>query len=262
MLTAEQIQSREGRLTASRVGVLMHGDSAAIYRLWQEMIGDPEFVPEDLSGVWPVQLGITTEALNLDWFARRFGAVTRRGEVVVHPEAPWAAATLDGWSETHGCPIECKHVGGFEPRETVIARYQPQFHWQAWVTQTKRVASSIIMGAQAPIIELIEIDADYMKELITRADAFMMCVRTLTPPSIVPPVAPPQPALREVEMTGNNSWAAMADDWLSNRIPAAVFEAAAKDLKALVPSDAARCHGHGVEVKRDRAGRLTVRKAA
>ncbi|KAF0138657.1 MAG: hypothetical protein FD153_1184 [Rhodospirillaceae bacterium] len=92
-----QRRARDGKLTASRVGVLMNGDEAAIYALWREMIGAPDYKPEDLSDVWAVQLGSCTESLNLDWYERRTGrSVTRRGDVVVHPTLPWAAATLDG----------------------------------------------------------------------------------------------------------------------------------------------------------------------
>src|SRR5690606_21636023 len=72
-LTAAQLQARGGKLTASRVAVLMRGDERALYGLWREMTGDPSYVPEDLSGVWPVQLGAVTEALNLSWYARITG---------------------------------------------------------------------------------------------------------------------------------------------------------------------------------------------
>jgi YqaJ-like viral recombinase domain len=96
MLSSEQIEARKGKLTASRIACLMTGDAVAIDRLYREMIGEEQ--PEDLSGIWPVQLGTATEQLNLDWYERKNRTpVTRRGEVVVHPEYSWAACTLDGW---------------------------------------------------------------------------------------------------------------------------------------------------------------------
>lgn len=98
MLSPDQIEARRGKLTASRVACLMNGTKEEILNLWRELVGDPKWEPEDLSGVWPVQLGSTTEELNLDWFELKTGkSVTRRGEVVVHPEYEWAACTLDGW---------------------------------------------------------------------------------------------------------------------------------------------------------------------
>jgi predicted phage-related endonuclease len=98
MLNAAQMKARDGKLTASRVACLMTGDNDKILNLWRELVGDPAYVEEDLSNVWAVQLGTATEELNLDWFERRTGKkVTRRGEVVIHPECDWAACTLDGW---------------------------------------------------------------------------------------------------------------------------------------------------------------------
>ena len=99
MLNAEQIKARTGKLTASRIACLMKGDAKEIYNLWLEMTGQ-EFEHEDLLRVWPVQLGSATEQLSLDWFEMKNGLpVTRRGEVVVHPDYEWAACTLDGWVE-------------------------------------------------------------------------------------------------------------------------------------------------------------------
>jgi hypothetical protein len=41
----------------------MTGDADKIMNLWRELVGDPAFVPEDLSGIWVVQLGSHTESL-------------------------------------------------------------------------------------------------------------------------------------------------------------------------------------------------------
>jgi predicted phage-related endonuclease len=100
MLSTEQIAARKGKLTGSRISVLMTGNAEGIMNLWREMTDDPSFVPEDLSKIWAVRRGECTEQLNLDWFEMKNGLpVTRRGEVVVHPDYPWAAVTLDGFVE-------------------------------------------------------------------------------------------------------------------------------------------------------------------
>lgn len=258
MLSPAQIEARENKLTASRVACLMTGDEAAMMNLWREMVGEP-FETEDLSGVWPVQLGSHTESLNLDWFERKHGEVTRRGEVVTH-NIGWAACTLDGWSVQHDCPIECKHVGGREPIETVLARYQPQFHWQMIVTDRKRVAASIIMGANEPAVDLIDIDDTYAAELWERAKGFMRCVHELRPPFATAAVAAPVRAEKTYDMTGNNAWGANAATFITTRQARKDNEAAEKELKGMVPADAARCHGHSIEAKRDKAGRLSLKE--
>lgn len=260
-LTAAQYAARDGKLTASRVACLMRGDEAAILNLWREMVGDPSFVAEDLSGVWPVQLGVATEPLNLAWYARKTGRqLTRQGEVVIHPRAGWAAATLDAWDDALPGPIEAKHVGGREPLATIVARYQPQIHWQMMVTEARQAAFTIIEGANEPVVENIPFDERYAAELWSRAEAFMRCVETLTPPFAVPAIAAPTIPERIVDLTGDNEWADHAATWRENAAAKKKAETAEKALKAKVPSDAARCFGHGVTINRDRAGRLSLRE--
>jgi hypothetical protein len=259
-LTAQQIEARTGKLTASRVACLMTADETKIMDLWREMTGDPTFQPEDLSGVWPVQLGVATEALNLAWFERKHGAVVRQGEVAVDLFHEWAAATLDGWSVQYGCPVECKHVGGREPLERIIERYEPQMQWQMLVTSAEQCALSVIMGADEPVIEFVPHDADYARELLSRAQQFMECVWSRTAPVALPAVAAPVRPTKTYDMTGSNSWASHAATWIETYAAKQAATAAEKEIKLLVPDDAVLCHGHGVSVKRDKAGRLSLRQ--
>jgi hypothetical protein len=259
MLSPNQVAARDGKLTASRVACLMTGDAVKIHDLWRELIGDPAFVPEDLSGVWAVQLGSHTEALNLDWFERKHGPISKRGDVVTHANG-WAACTLDGWSDLHSCPIECKHVGGREDLSTIIARYQPQMHWQMIVTGATQCAISVIEGANEPIVEYIDKDEVYAADLMARAEAFMQHVRDLTPPVVLAPVAAPVKAEKTYDMAGNNVWGANAATWLATKQAKKDCESAEKELKALVPADAVRCFANGIEIRRDRAGRLSIKE--
>jgi predicted phage-related endonuclease len=260
MLTPQQQAAREGKFTASRAGILMNGDEVALTNLWRELVGDPSYEPENLDDVWAVRLGSCTEQLNLDWFERRKGPVTRRGEVIVHPDHDWAACTLDGWSVDHACPVEGKHVGGREPLDTIIARYQPQMHWLMLVTGAKQCALSVIMGANPPVVEFVRRDPAYEQILWANAQAFMACVWSLTPPVPQAPVAPPVRAETTYDMAGNNAWAVEATLWLECREAATKATAAERALKALVPADAVRCHGYGVAITRNRAGSLALRE--
>src|SRR5262245_9200028 len=258
MLTEAQIKARAGKLTGSRVACLMTGDVEKIMALYLEMIGEGE--PEDLSQVWPVRLGEATEQLNLDWFEARNGLLTRRGDVVVHLRYPWAAATLDAWCDALGCPVEAKHVGGREPLEVVIDRYQPQMQWQMEVTGAVECALSVIMGANEPIVEFIPRDAEYAGEMINRGRQFMHCVETRRVPVVLEPVAPPADATKIIDMTGNNEWASRAHEWLANLDAADTVKEAEKILKSMVPAEAKKCHGHQIQITRDRAGRLSLRE--
>jgi predicted phage-related endonuclease len=259
MLTETQKLARAGKLTASRVACLMTGDKVKIIQLWREMCGDPTYVEESLDEVWAVRLGETTESLNLEWYEKIKGkALTRKGEVVVHPDYPWAAATIDAYDLSLPGPVECKHVGGFEKFDTVLARYQPQVHWQMECTQSRYCALSVIEGARQPRIEIIEYDKGYAEELMSRALKFMEHIWNMTEPVVLDPVVLAS-RTKEYDMTGHNQWAAFARDFLDHQKAAKTFKYAETELKGLVPNDASTATGHGVVAKRDRALRVSIR---
>ena len=258
-LTAAQIAARAGKLTASRIACLMVGDPVAIDRLYREMIG--EAVPEDLSDVWPVRLGECTEQLQLDWYERKQRqAVSRRGDVVEHPALPWAAATLDGWIVELRCPIEVKHVGGREPMEISIERYSPQVQWQMEVTGSAQCAFSVIFGASEPVVDFLERDADYAAEMVKRGHQFMAFVEKRIPPVALPPVPAPIIADKAYDMNGRNEWTASAVTWRDTWQAARDHEDSGKVLKSLVPEDAKKAFGAGVQITRNRVGNLSLRE--
>lgn len=263
-LTKAQRAARDGKITASRVATLMHGDEAAILNLWRELAGDPDHQPEDLSGKFHVVLGSYTEALNLAWIARHHGlSLTRIGESVSLPDHPWAACTLDAWDDDAGAPVEAKHVNAYSKLPEVVERYRPQLAWQCIITGAETARLSVIIGTNAPVIETVPVDINYAAELWDRAEAFWRCVETLTPPVALPPAPePPPPATRTVDMTGNNAFASDAADWLDNRAAAKAFDAAAKSLKTAMPEDAASAYGHGVTLTRARNRAITIKADA
>lgn len=261
MLTEAQRLAREGKLTASRVAPLMTGDKAKIMAVWRELCGDPTYEEEDLDEVWAVQLGSTTEQLNLDWYERKSGrTLSRRGEVVVHPDYDWAAATLDGFDDVIPGPIECKHVSGFEKRDAVIQRYQPQCHWQMECTGTRQCALSMIEGGRQPYIEMVPYNKEYADELLARALRLMEHVWNMTPPVEMEPIELKRISRqKDYNMTGNNQWATAAADWLNHKEAAKLWDISVETIKGLVANDAASATGYGIVVKRDRANRISIR---
>jgi len=260
MLTSDQIAIRKTLMTSSDIKPLMDGNADEIMRVYLEKIGERE--PENLDDVWPVQLGIATEALNLMWFEKK-NKVTLAGRNVLIRSSRfnWAGATLDGWCEELKCPVECKHVGGREPIEVIIDRYQPQLQWQMMVTEAQQCAISIIAGANEPVVEFIPRDNDYIGIEIDRAAQFMEFVRRGEAPIALEPVPPPADAQKIYDMTGDNVWGTYSNLWLETRLAASSNADASKVLKEKVPADAKKCFGNGVQITRDRAGRLSLREA-
>jgi hypothetical protein len=261
-LTAEQQQLRRGKLTASRVAVLMRSDVEGIYRLWLEMTDQAE--PENLDHIWAVQLGAATEQLNLDWYEEKNAhIITRRGDVVTHPDYEWAACTLDGWINAAECPIETKHTGGREPLEVIIERYWPQMGWQMFITGAKQCALSVIMGASEPIVKFIERDQaaeEYIQEMLARGQQFMASVEQRIPPVDLPPVAAPIVATKTYDLSADNIWVSNAIEWIETKPYSDRCKDAEKTLKSRVPEDAVKTFGAGVRITRDSAGRLSLRE--
>jgi len=259
-LTKRQNIARHGKMTGSRINELMSDNPLRVYRLWQELTGDPDYVPEDFEDNWQVKLGESTEQLHVNWVQKTHGDITQRGKVFQHRKLEWAAVTLDGWVEALAIPLETKHNNGFERVDEVIRRYQPQLHWTMYCTSTDKIMFSIIRGAREPEQFIVPIDNSYMFELFAQAEEFMVdYVRELREPVANPFIKPPKiEAVRTVDMTGNNLWAAAASRWKENAEAKKAFDFAAKEIKEATPQDAKEAYGHGIRAKRNKAGALTI----
>lgn len=259
-LTAKQIEAREGKLTASSVGILMRGDAERIYNLWLECIGDPAWVAPDFSDNWAVQMGNATEQLNLDWYEKKYGKVSRQGEVVTMASCAWAACTLDGFDAGRGIPIECK-FSLYKKPDDVRDWYMAQLHWQMAVTGTRQCAISVITGGNEPVVEYIDYNDAYADELWKRARDFWACVQNLTPPVALEAVKPsvPKEQWRTVSMEGNSKWATEAYEWIDNKDSAKRFKDAAEGIKSLIEPDVGIASGHGIKVKRSIDGKLSIK---
>lgn len=259
-LNAAQVAARTGRLGSSDMGKLMTGDAIAIHDLWLEKT--LQKIPDDLEWVWAVQRGVATEPFNIRFFEHDFNmTVSRQGDVVSHWRYDWACCTLDGWINELRCPIECKDVGGREPMEVIEERYQPQMQWQMEITGASQCALSVTIGGAHPVVEFYQRNANYAAEMVKRGAMFIQHVRNMTPPVELPAVPAPIDAKAIYDMTGNNEWANQAGIWTELRDSAEAYDDAAKILKSLVPADAKKCVGHGVQITRNRVGHLSLREA-
>jgi hypothetical protein len=159
-----------------------------------------------------------------------------------------------------GYAIECKHVGGREPMETNINRWQPQLQWIMCCTQSKKIALSTIEGANEPRIDIIDRDDEYIAEMIHRGAQFMDCVARRIPPVHLAPIPGPVVVSKTYDMSGDNRWATAAATWLVTKDAAREHAEAEKNLKEIMPPDAKKCTGYGVVITRNRAGRLSLRE--
>lgn len=262
-LTPEQHRLRDGKVTASFVPYLMAGDTDKILSEWRRLVGDPAWEADDLSDNWPVQFGSYIETFALDWHEQKTGQpLTRRGEVVTHPELPHVCATLDAFREADGCALDCKALGAWRKIDERSQFYTPQLIVQSGCTTAKRAALLIIHGGAEPQEYPVEWTAEYADQVWRRIDQFWRCVLDLVPPVDVAPTLAPVPAIKEYDMAASNAWADRAAAWLASRAAAKEFDGAVKELKTLVPADAARCFGHGIRIDRAKNGNLSIKEHA
>lgn len=261
MLSPTQLAARDGKITASFLPKLMAGDNDAILNEWRRVVGDPEWVPENLDDSWPVQFGSFIEPFALDWHEHKTGQIlSRRGEVVTSLQRPYFCCTLDAYRADDRTVIDCKAPGQWRKVDDVLAYYVPQLVGQKACVGADRAALLVVHGGSEPQEYPIEWDANYEAEVWRRVDHFQNCVEFLTPPVALPPVAAPVKAEKTYDFATNNHWVSEAAAWLQNRQAAKDFSAAEKQLKSIVPADAACVTGGGISCRRDKSNRLSIRE--
>lgn len=253
---------RRSGIGGSDANVILSGDTERIVRLWREKRGEVE--AEDLTSVLPVMLGTWTEAFNRQWYEKDTGYVVGQvGSSLVCNLHPWRRCTLDGFVEAKAAVFEAKHVGAFYKADEVLSRYMPQLQHNMAVCRSERALLSVIFGNHKWEVYEVVSDWLYQEDLLIAETRFWDCVRNGDVPVTAPvPAAPCPVGVREICLEGNNVWACAAQDWLDCREAAQRHKQATASLKTQVEPDVARAFGHGIEVRRSKAGALTIRELA
>jgi hypothetical protein len=170
----------------------------------------------------------------------------------------WRTATLDG-RVSDGSIWEAKHTNPFTKVDEVLRMYLPQLHHNMDVANAKRAHLSAFRGNGDWVSWCVDYDDAYGAALHQAEWSFWMSVMEDVPPVAYPvPPDPTQFAVREVDMSGDNTWADAAQTWLDTRVYAAKADKAKDVMKAQIAQDVGRAFGHGVEFKRDKRGALRV----
>jgi predicted phage-related endonuclease len=259
MLKSLKTEDRRSFIGGSDARIIMGNDQAMLVRLWQEKRGEIE--PEDLSDNLIVQLGTVTEDLNRRWFERNTGqAIKDVQRRVQHPIHKWMSATLDGLVDPGGAVFEAKFMLPWTFSEEAAAeKHMAQLQHNMWVCNSKSAALSIITGGGKWVEISVHADPLYQHLLLTAEKKFWRCVISGEEPRLFG-VEPPRPrleAIRIVDMSASNSWAAFAAVFRQTRPAHLEHEGAKADLKKLVPEDAKEAVGHGLRAKRSKSGAIS-----
>jgi predicted phage-related endonuclease len=201
--------------------------------------------------------------LQRQWYQQNTGTVVEfSGKAFRCQIHPWRSATVDGLLNNETVVWEAKHVNAFAKPEEVLEKYMPQLQHNMAVVGVNKSVLSMFLGTFK--WETFEVDADwlYQEELLAAETAFWNAVQTGDLPcAAAPPAAPKPTTFREVDFTGNNAWGAYAADWLDNRDFAKSFKSTEAAIKELIEPDVSKATGHGIIVKRSKAGALTITEA-
>jgi predicted phage-related endonuclease len=255
----ENHAQRRSFIGGSDARIIMGDDESALLRLWKEKRGEVE--AKDLSGDLLVQLGTVTEHLNRHWYEKNTGQmVTDVQRQVFHAVHRWMAATLDGRVEATGAVFEAKFMLPWNFSEEAAAeKHMAQLQHNMWVTTSRTAVLCIITGGGKWVEMTIPADPLYQHLMLSAEKKFWRCVETGEPPRLFG-IEPPRPridAVRVVDMSGSNSWAAFADVFCRTRTAYLEHDSAKAELKKLVPEDAREATGHGVRAKRSKSGAIS-----
>jgi predicted phage-related endonuclease len=238
--------------------------------LYLEKIGEKQ--PDDLSGVFRVQLGLRTENFHAEWFARMSGFnVVDPEPFFEHPTHKFMFGHVDRWITTHDTFLEMKHSSNSANLWDKARYYAPQLQHYMAVTNRMFCYFSVIRGNDEPQYCKVDRDDDYIEKLIELETSFWWHVENRVAPDIIPTAkiaegnkaseAIKVDGMRVADMTSSNAWANAAKDYLEHAEAAKKYDAAKDGLKELVGDDVGEAYGHGVVIKRDKRGRLLFKAA-
>jgi predicted phage-related endonuclease len=239
--------------------IIMGDDEKLLIRLWQEKRGEIE--PEDLSTNLVVQLGNATEELNRLWYEVNTGQKIKDVQKrVFHPALKWMAATLDGRVEGSDAVFESKFMlPWYFSEEAALEKYSPQLQHNMWVVAARTAVLSVLTGGGKWVEILAHADPLYQHLVVTAEQKFRRCVETGEEPRPFG-AEPPKPrlqAVRIVDMSTSNAWAAFAATFAKTKDAHLQHERAKSELKALMPEDAKEAIGHGLRAKRSKSGAVS-----
>ena len=248
---------------------LMHGDEAALLRLYLQEIGELEREP----GSYAMGLGAVVEPYMLDYLVGKNGhPITRRGEVVDHPTIPEFCCTLDGYRPFDDAVIENKFLSPFQHREQFIPHYFPQVLAQRRCCGAARMILHVGRGTNEP--EEFDLTPrpddpafdEYEREMWTRVAAFRLCLRTFTPPVPMPRVVAPE-VWRTIDLTKLDplpNWGTVLlptlEVYEDTRSAHEAHEQSGKDARALVPDDVSIVLTPEHRLSRNKHGTVSIRR--
>jgi hypothetical protein len=251
-----------GKFTGTCANAVMTYTPAALNEFYLIKIG--EKVPEPPN--WAMLAGSHMESLILDWVESVTDEISRRGDVVDHPLVSDICVKLDGYRAADDAILECKFLAPWRNREEFFPSYYAQVCLQMICTGARNGRLVVAQGTTEPVEYEMEFDQDYADELMRRAEAFLHCLRTLTPPYPLPPVIPREKWRTIDVLREPTNWSADLFNHLEQHDETAeaakAHEDAGKAARALIPDDVGKVFAGPWQITRNRKGVLAITRRA
>lgn len=264
MLSAQALAHRQGKVTATVARNLANAQTdAEMLLIYDRFIGAADPEPEN----YAMRAGTAMEPVIINEYELQIKEpVTRRQEFVNHPNIKDFGCTLDGWRDSERAVVEAKFCSPFMGRDDIFRFYYPQVSFQMLCTRASAGYLVVGQGTSEPYeIECIR-DATYEEELLSRCAAFLLSVRTMSPPWARPMPIPPE-RWRTVDIAIDQpNW---GPELLVNlmqydetKAAVEINEAAGKAARALVPEGVGKVIAGDFVLSRNKRGVISIRRAA
>jgi predicted phage-related endonuclease len=238
------------------------------HSLWLEKTKRVEQV--DLSDVLPVQIGIATEKLNLDWLERCLEKShcehTKIKRDITLEQKDFMMSHLDGLIEESNIVVEAKHTYENNNLENVAQYYYCQMQHYMMHSGANETYLTVFFGNRNHDWTSIESDPEFQKTLYKAEMAFWKYVEEDKEPKDFAPIEQPKEikldGMRTLNMKDNQQMNTLITSLKECKPYVAKHKEIVTDIKNLVPDDCRKAIGNGVVISRSKKGTLTLRENA
>jgi len=247
---------------------IMKGDW---YNLYNEIKGFQK--PEDLEWKVSVCIGQATEALNRKFFEHESGmqvSTYRWSDAQFPDRVDWRHASYDGiclTSTQNWVPLECKHTYHTNNIQKVVETYYAQLHHYMLVSGINFIYLSVFFGNFEYQYCKVSKDKKYMNELIKQTDKFKQMLDTDTIPSRdveehkhIKSIVLDDMISIDYDKKKNNQFTSLATEWCTTKDTHDLHKELGKQLKDIIPSNCRFASGSGLQIARNKANHLSIRK--
>jgi hypothetical protein len=259
---------RKGFIGGSDLYSIMRGDW---HDLWLVKTGRKE--ADDLSGLFNVQLGVQTEAFNLEWLWKQTGyshrqVVTKLKMISGVPyQARPDAIALDSTSNSIAI-IECKHTAGHKKMSDILSAYLPQVHLYMRVMDIHQTIFSVIFGNRWEHC-FVDYDHEFWMKVSTQAHAFWQHVIEDKEPASYQPTKIDWSAVKVDglvcrDASQDNQFVNLAHDFVNTSQSMKQHDAVKKELRSMIQDNEREVFCDLLSIKRDKRGacRITINEGA